>query len=409
MRKNKNIFLVIMLYLSGVINYLDRAAISLSMVFIATDLSLSNFEKGLVFGSFSFGYLIFNFLGGYLADRIYPLKLLLFCIVVWSLASGMTGLTSALWQLLIVRIFFGMAEGPLSTNINKIVDMCFSNSNKAVMISLIDSATPVGTAIAGILVPFISYNFNWRISFFAIMSLGIIWSILWKIFLLKPGYVLDLAAEKTTSNHSVDIKRENVINILFLTVCYFSYNYLLYFLITWFPVFILSNHYLDKNSITIINSLPWLVGSLAMLLGGGIIQKTRGIMHKEDKNIFIVTIAFCLIVSGISTTFLGIFENSSAILVIISVAVFSLYFTGGLYWAALNEMVPFYKVGTIGGRMHGFANIASLIAPVFTGIFLEYNQNYTILFISVGCIGIFGGIVTLINIYFSKTEKGKLC
>lgn len=83
---------ILFLFLAGVINYLDRSALSIAAPFIQDDLTLSATQMGLIFSSFSIGYAIFNFLGGVASDR-YGAKLTLFvAMVVWSLFSGAVAL-----------------------------------------------------------------------------------------------------------------------------------------------------------------------------------------------------------------------------------------------------------------------------------------------------------------------------
>ena len=60
---------IVFLFLAGVINYLDRSALSIAAPFIQDDLSLTATQMGIIFSSFSVGYAIFNFLGGMASDK----------------------------------------------------------------------------------------------------------------------------------------------------------------------------------------------------------------------------------------------------------------------------------------------------------------------------------------------------
>ena len=67
--KGRTVVLVL-LFLAGVVNYLDRSALSIAAPFITEDLHLSPTQLGIVFSSFSVGYAIFNFIGGLASDEI---------------------------------------------------------------------------------------------------------------------------------------------------------------------------------------------------------------------------------------------------------------------------------------------------------------------------------------------------
>ncbi len=79
------------------------------------------------------------------SDR-YGAKLTLFvAMVVWSLFSGAVALAFGFVSLLIIRILFGMGEGPLSATINKMVNNWFPPAQRASVISVTNSGTPLGS------------------------------------------------------------------------------------------------------------------------------------------------------------------------------------------------------------------------------------------------------------------------
>lgn len=64
MSKNYKWVIVFLLFLVYMVNYLDRVALSITVPMIEKDLALSPEQFGVIFGSFFFGYAIFNFIGG---------------------------------------------------------------------------------------------------------------------------------------------------------------------------------------------------------------------------------------------------------------------------------------------------------------------------------------------------------
>lgn len=62
----------LLLFIAGAINYMDRAALGVVAPIINKELSLSPSQLGVVFSSFFFGYSIFAFVGGQLADKYGP-------------------------------------------------------------------------------------------------------------------------------------------------------------------------------------------------------------------------------------------------------------------------------------------------------------------------------------------------
>lgn len=69
MFKNLRWTIVFLLFLVYMINYLDRVALSITLPMIEQDLSLNAEQFGIIFGSFFFGYAVFNFIGGLAVDK----------------------------------------------------------------------------------------------------------------------------------------------------------------------------------------------------------------------------------------------------------------------------------------------------------------------------------------------------
>lgn len=112
-------------FLAGVINYLDRSALSVAAPFIQEDLHISPAQMGMLFSSFFIGYAVFNFIGGWASDKYGAKHTLSAAMVVWSVFSGAIALTYNFASLFIIRVIFGMGEGPLSAATSKAVNNWF--------------------------------------------------------------------------------------------------------------------------------------------------------------------------------------------------------------------------------------------------------------------------------------------
>lgn len=103
-------FVIVMLFLAGVINYLDRSALSVAAPFIQEDLNIRPAQMGMLFSSFFIGYAIFNFIGGWASDKYGAKHTLSAAMVVWSVFSGAIALTYNFVSLFIIRVIFGMGK-----------------------------------------------------------------------------------------------------------------------------------------------------------------------------------------------------------------------------------------------------------------------------------------------------------
>lgn len=115
----------LLLFLAGIINDMDRAALGVAAPLVQKDLGLSPSALGTVFSTFFLGYALFTFVGGQLADRFGPRRVYAWATALWSVLCAATGAVSGLLPLLIVRLLFGFAEGPMNSATNRTITNWF--------------------------------------------------------------------------------------------------------------------------------------------------------------------------------------------------------------------------------------------------------------------------------------------
>lgn len=100
-------------------------------------------------------------------------------MLVWSLFCGLTAATVGIVSLLLVRVIFGMGEGPFCANINKLVSNWYPRDQQASALGLANSGQSIGAAIAGPVVGFLALATSWRASFVIIGAAGVLWVVAW--------------------------------------------------------------------------------------------------------------------------------------------------------------------------------------------------------------------------------------
>ncbi|KAB2492455.1 MFS transporter [Priestia endophytica] len=405
---------IVFLFLAGVINYLDRSALSIAAPFIQEDLSLSATEMGIIFSSFSVGYAIFNFLGGVASDK-YGAKLTLFvAMIVWSLFSGALVLAVGFVSMIVIRILFGMGEGPLSATISKMVNNWFPPSNRATVIGLTNSGTPLGGAISGPIVGFIALSYGWRISFIVIMIIGLVWAFLWWKFVKERPQAAEGSAslfskQVAVSAENEEDKKENVgkgklkltfylkqKTILFTAFAFFSYNYILFFFLTWFPTYLVDARGLSVGNMSIITVIPWVLGFIGLALGGFVsdffFKKfiKKGVLFSRK-----AVLVTCLFLSAVCIGVAGLVTTTVGAVTLVALSVFFLYLTGAIYWAIVNDVVDKDNVGSVGGFMHFLANTAGIIGPTLTGYLVDTSGTYTSAFLLAGGLAVLASLAVI--------------
>lgn len=391
--------IIIMLFLAGVINYLDRSALSVAAPFIQEDFGLTTGEMGIIFSSFFVGYAAFNFIGGWAADRYGAKTTLLLAMVLWSLFSGLTVLTVGLVSLVIIRILFGMGEGPLSVTTSKMVNNWYTPKQRARALGTSMSGTPLGGAISGPVVGFIAISYGWKVSFIIIMLMGLVWAVVWFKFVKdKPdGKVAEeiRRAEEKSEVSSLPVHPLRYYlkqpTVLFTALAFFSYNYTLFFFLTWFPSYLTMAHGLNVKDMSIATVIPWLLGFLGLALGGFIsdfvFKKTGRVMFSRK-----VVLVTCLLLCAVCIAFAGLVKTLYPAVILVACAVFFLYLTGAIYWAIIQDTVPAARVGGVSGFMHFLANTSGIIGPTLTGFLVQFTGSFTTAFLLAGLLTVIGAV-----------------
>ncbi|WP_051248570.1 MFS transporter [Inquilinus limosus] len=401
-------FIVFLLFLGGGISYLDRAALSIAAPLIAEDLQLDPARLGIVFSSFFFGYALFCFVGGWAADRIGPKNVFTLAMTVWSVFCGLTAAATNIAVLLVVRVIFGMGEGPFSATANKVVSNWFPRREQATAVGIANAGQPIGAALAGPVVGTIAVLAGWRISFIVIALVGLVWVAAWMLLAtdrpeqhrwLGPVEREEMEQERAQGPAvtarlplSAYLRRPAILATAF---AFFGYAYILYFFLSWFPTYLVKAQGLSIGTMGVVNAIPWLVGCIGMVLGGIVcdqIYRRTGHALFARKLILVGSLA----IAAICVALAGIVTGVSAVVALMAVSVFFMYLTANTYWAIILDTVEEGRVGSVGGFVHLIANLAGIVAPAVTGFIVEWSGGFAGAFVLTGGIAVLGALAVAV-------------
>lgn len=416
-------FVAILLFLAGLLNYFDRSALAVMAPLIKKELSFDDAQMGILFSSFFIGYCIFCFIGGWCADRFGPRKTYALAAGVWSLFCGMTAAVSSFPQLLIVRVLFGIGEGPMGTTTNKSISNWFPKKEIGRAVGFVNAGQPLGAALAAPIVGFAGLLLGWRIAFVVIGLLGFLWVALWLIFFKdKPELSNRVSAKEQQlitnerpASESKDpskvraVRRRSIFFYIFslpvigVAISFFCFNYIQFFFLSWLPSYLTDYQHLDIKSMSIIGILPWLGAAVGFICGGAITDK---IYAKTNNFIFSrkIIIFTGLIIAAVCVFFAAHASTMFAAVTFITIACLFGYMVPQSCWSLLQYIVPSARIGSAGGFVHLLANLAGILSPSITGFLIQYGGGYQSAFILSSLIAVFGAIALLLFIRQQNVE-----
>lgn len=143
---------VILLTIAYIFSYIDRSIIGLLIEPIKKDLQISDEYVGYIIGpAFAIFYATMGLPLGYLSDRVDRTKLLAVGIVVWSIATAMSGFATSFVWLFIARMLVGIGEATLSPCAVSLIGDSFPKERRGKPIAFYSSALSIGAGLASLI------------------------------------------------------------------------------------------------------------------------------------------------------------------------------------------------------------------------------------------------------------------
>ena len=231
-----------LLFISGFINYLDRAIVSMALPVIAVDLHLGPAAKGVLLSAFFWSYALMQLPMGWAADRYNLRWLYTAAFALWSLAGGFTGFAASLGALLAMRVILGIGESVYVPGGMKIVSLLFSRSDRGLAAGLMNCGTRAGLALGAPLIAYLVQSFGWHRAFFVLGFGSLLWLIPW-LAVFPAG----VGSRRTTPVQSLsEMFRTLDRNLLGMCLGNVCFSYYWYLLVTWLPDYLVESRHMKS-------------------------------------------------------------------------------------------------------------------------------------------------------------------
>src|ERR1700712_370281 len=178
---------LVLLVGSAIVNYLDRAALSIANVEVRQELGLNATQMGVLLSAFLLSYAFAQLPAGVSVDRIGPRILLGAGLAVWSLAQAVTGLVSSFSQFFWARVALGIGEAPQFPTAARVISNWFHVSRRGLPMAAATSAAPsIGTALAPPILTALMLAFGWRGMFVTLGVIGLVAAVIWFLVYRDP-------------------------------------------------------------------------------------------------------------------------------------------------------------------------------------------------------------------------------
>jgi MFS transporter, ACS family, aldohexuronate transporter len=372
-----------LLFLSTVINYIDRQTLSVLAPVLKTEFHWTNADFALVVIAFRVAYTLGQTASGRWLDRVGTRTGLSLAVAFYSASAMLSSLGNGLRSFAGFRFLLGLGESANWPGATKAVAEWFPRRESGWAVALFDSGSSVGAALA----PFIVLGVyrisgSWRPAFIVTGILGLLWIPLFRWLYRSPENHPRLSAEERA-----DILANRASTPADVAVSTggapHSYRTLLslpqtwgiligkaltdpvwFFITDWFAVYLVSRGFRLEDSLLAF-WVPFMAADLGNFAGGGLssVLITRGWRVGTARKTVIVlgTLGMLFLIPAIYTSSLRTLTACFA------VATFS--------YAALSTMIlnlpadiyPARSVGSVAGLGGTAAGIGTIAATWLTG------------------------------------------
>jgi len=391
------------MFLGIVINYMDRVNISHAIVLISKEMNLTPVEQGFIMSAFSWGYVAFMLVGGWLVDKFGPRVVNTLSCLTWSVFTAMGALVNGFLPFLVCRFLVGVGEAPIFPGNASVVRRWFPLQERGRATALFDIGSYVGSAIVAPVIIFLMLAFGWRVSFLLFAAIGVVWSIAWFLFYRDPTETKLVSGEELAYISKNETEPEGrgegaslwsffiYPKIWGMAFGFFCYNYLKNFFLTWFPTYLIAEKEMTFLEVGIVALIPPICAIIAELLVGHL---TDSLIKRGVSVTYARKIPLCIGMLLSSVIILATFTDNAALTVILlSVSYASVISASTGIWSIPGDIAPTKNdVGKIGGIQNTFSNIAGIVAPIITGALFGLTGSFTLPLVLSGILTVAGAM-----------------
>jgi ACS family hexuronate transporter-like MFS transporter len=294
-----------LLFISTVLNYVDRQTLSVLAPTIQRDLHLSNSDYSTIVQVFLLAYTVAYLMVGRVTDWLGTRWSMALFLGWWSIANMLTGLANSLRGLGFCRFLLGLGEAGNYTAAPKAVGEWFEPRERGLAVGIYTAGAMVGATIAPPLIAWLGTSYGWRTAFLATGAVGLVWLLPWLLVyrtgpLAARGPVVKMSEGQLWRSILTDRRAW-----LLMGARMFS-DPVWYFYLFWFPKYLM-----DERSQTLaqVGRIAWIVylaADVGSVLGGSgsgfLIRRGMGVVPARLRVMAIAALiapAGCLIAAGL--------------------------------------------------------------------------------------------------------------
>lgn len=388
---------VVFLLLIGIVNYLDRSALSIANTSIQKDMMISPSQMGILLSAFSIAYAFAQLPMGMIIDRLGSKIALGASLLGWSVAQAAFGMVNSFAGFMGLRVLLGIGEAPMFPSAAKALSEWFDANERGTPTGVVWSSTCLGPCLAPPLLTLFMVNFGWRGMFIITGVIGVVLALCWLTFYKsKARYLAELAAQgkPLPSGQQAPAAAAQAPKASYFAgwldlfkhrstwgavLGFMGVIYMLWLHLTWLPGYFEREHGLDLYKTAWVVSLAYGFGAAGTIVAGRFcdLLVKRGMSVLASRKFSVIT---GLVLAALFTLPLSFVTGLTGCVILLCLALFSINMASATAWMIVNTIVDSQRVASFGSIQNFGGYIAGSVAPIVTGFSIQYSGSFTTAF-----------------------------
>ena len=391
-------WIIVLIFIATVINYIDRTAFALLWPQMGEDLGMDKSDYAIMLNVFMACYAFGKFASGKLYDQIGTRLGFTVSIIVWSLASAFHAFARGIISLAIFRGLLGIGEAGNWPGAVKSNGEWFPVKERAIAQGIFNAGASIGNVIAPFIIVLLYTQFGWKTTYIILGAMGLIWVIPW-LFLNKatPESHPWITAEErdlilsSRIDKDPDTKKTKSLGVGTILghkeswgvlLCRFFIEPIWWFFAGWMPIYLNDKFGLSIEQIANTMWISYLMAAVGSITGGmfsGRLMQRYSVDISRKLTIVVGSILILLAFMGI---ILLVQENNFMTFIYLAgLALFGFQFAIGNIQTISSDLFRGPSVGTLAGLAGTIAAISPMIMNWFVGQITA--SSYTPAFIAI--------------------------
>ncbi len=400
-------WLAALLVVAMIFGYAQRGALSPVAPYMIKELGLTPAVMGILLSAFFWVYSFMQMPAGWLVDRYGVRRSYAIGYAFWSVVSTLTGLANGLATLITARVLLGAGQSVAFPASARAVANWFPDRERGTVTGAYLMGVRLGQALVSIAAGYFLADYGWKLFFFIIGVIPLVWLLPWNLFLKKWEHrgipAASAATKKATSPSfvkSLHLFRNRTVFGIFLG--FLAYDYVWYVYLTWLPGYLVLGRGFTAKEMGFYSSVPFLAMSVTIMLAGlasdWLIRKGWRETGVRKGFIAVGMAIACLIVPA------GMVEDKMTSVWLLATSLCGLGLASPNTWTLTQAVCSKSIVGTVSGIQNFGGNVGGIIAPALTGYIAHVTQSFVLALSITGAISVVG-ILSYLFLISNRVEQ----